>query len=133
MKATIRYFPLVLVFIMLLILAACSGDASVDMPPDMEVTQSEEPIVTPAETKDVPTPDDTAPPVTAPSLTPLTFHEAMAICDEWIYERPDLVLYAVPEWYYEFDDDWDDEWSEVPPPTYFLFGEQYYEFYVSYS
>jgi len=53
----------------------------------------------------------------------LSFEEAKAICAAWIDGHPGLTSYEVNWMNYE---------SEVPPPTFSLFGEAYYEFSISY-
>jgi len=53
----------------------------------------------------------------------LTYEEAMAIAQAWLDDHPDLSAY--------FNGDWSYDPYEIPPPTYSLFGTQYYEFILS--
>ena len=53
----------------------------------------------------------------------LSYEEARAICGAWIDDHPDLTSYELRPLGYG---------AEIPPPTYDLFGEQYYEFGVSF-
>jgi len=61
----------------------------------------------------------------APSVkSPLTYDEAVAICSAWLDNHADLTSYSMKIIDYE---------PEIPPPTYSIFEDQYYEFFVSYN
>lgn len=57
--------------------------------------------------------------------TIITYDEALSITVAWIDDHPDLTSYSVHDWGYSE--------NEIPPPTFLLFGEKFYELYVSYS
>ncbi len=76
------------------------------------------------------TSETTAPADPSPTQTPytqafLTFDEARKICSSWLENHDDVPSHTFHEWVYDP--------YEIPPPTYFLFGEPYYEFPVSNS
>ena len=145
MKATAKILALIWVLIMLLALAACGGETTggsgAGLPENSPPAQSEAvttqppapsetattPPPTPSQSLPSPEPADPAdvsetPASPAPTL--LTYDEATAICSAWLDKHADLSpSYAIHDWGYSP--------GEIPPPTYFLFGEPYYEFYVS--
>ena len=65
-----------------------------------------------------PTPIPTPTPISAPQ----TVEDAAAICNAWLDNHPDLTSYAVSYW---------EEPDSPLPPTYQLYGEEYYELFVS--
>ena len=141
MKATVKTLMLILIIAQMLTLAAC-GDKTPgggDLPENsLPSSSGPETEVPPTENK--PLPESSSPPpvtqtpsqspdVTIPAESVLpasiwpTFDEAKALCEAWLEAHPDLTAYAILEW--------DDTSDEAPPPTYSLFGEEYYEFFVS--
>ena len=119
-------FVLISVFIIFSMINSGRNTGIHDLTPPMPI-----PEVT--DTPPVPTPipeepvieDITTPPVPTPSISfPLTFDDAMSICNAWLNDHPELTSFAIEIWDYEPD--------YPPHPTYSLFGEQYYEFFVSY-
>jgi len=111
----------------LLALTAC-GDETTDKgeknptPPPVE-TPSQTPPPEPVPTPEPPEPVVESPPP-VPNATPMTYEEAMAICIAWFDARADLSHYILNDWV---------EPGYPMPPTFAIFGEQYYTFYVSYN
>jgi len=113
----------------LLALTAC-GDETTDKgekkptPPPVETptpTPSPEPVPTP----EILDPVIESPPPELPA-TPMTYEEAMAICEAWLDARPELSPYTL---YDMAEPD-----SDYPvPPTFSVLGEHYYTFYVTYD
>ena len=140
MKKTLKIFVLILVIAQLLTLAACGGktpNVSGGDLPENSAPSSPAPEIKPSPTENKPSPESSPPPpspdVTKPEDTPAvptppasiwpTYDEAKAICEAWVDKHPDLPSYEIYEW--------GDGYDEAPPPTYLLFGEEYYEFYVA--
>ena len=118
MKATAKILAITLALIMLLTFASC-GDISPEnsAPPSATVPP---PTSSPSSDPTDPADASTTPP-SEPTL--LTYDEARAICGAWLDDHADLTSYSIPDY----------DPYEIPPPTYSLFGTDYYEFCVSYS
>jgi len=159
MKAKTKTVLCILLLAILLALAACSGNSPTgnrgnqlsddateqmeDEAPEKEAGSSSEKPTSPRNTAPSKSPTSQKssgsvdissflkPPSTKsnstkpPSTKPLTYEEAMAICNAWLGNNAELTSYSLYENEYEQD--------EVPPPTFTLFGEHYYEFFVSYN
>ena len=58
-------------------------------------------------------------------MAPLTYDEAFDMCNEWLNENMALDSYAAIKWFEE-------DFEEIPP-TFSLFGQDYFEICVSYA
>jgi len=99
-------------------------EAALEVKTDAEIAEFED-IKLPEEAEDVSLLENsTLPSATDPLLALLTYDEAMAIAKTWLDNHADLpTSYTIHDLSYPPD--------EIPPPTYSLFGIQYYEFIMS--
>lgn len=121
MKTTAKILVLISIFIMFLILAAClgetpngseSGPSGVSAPNDSGNDPPDGSVSNDSGNND-------SHGISASAL--LTYDEAMAIARAWLDDHTDL-----PSSYTIHD--WSNPPDEIPPPTYSLFGIEYYEF-----
>ena len=124
MRTTVVTLALSLIF-SLPALAACSdettdkGEKSPTPPP----VETPIPMPTPTPSPEPPDPVIESPMLDPQTQTPLTYEDAMEVCKAWLERDWNFTPYTIYD-------------MSVPgypvPPTYYLLGEHYYEFYVTY-
>jgi len=111
---------------MLLLLTACGDEATdkgekIPTPPPVETVQPVPPIIPSPEPPD----PEVEPQMPEPQMqTPLSYEDAVAICAVWLDEHDGLRTYLISDM---------SEPGYPVPPTFSIFGENYYEVHVTYT